>query len=154
RSFAENGYPEVNLLLAEPIIVVNLPGRSFVALDTKLGWSFVGDTFIPLMKGIAGIYVNRQRSLSISAWYQSTLSKEAEAQTFELGVGRALGYFCDWKGAGASAATSRSHSCEATAPTDLDCALRLIETRRRDKQAGHRGRGRRGNCFGQWSGMV
>lgn len=96
RSFASDGYPEVNLLLAEPIVVVHLPGRSFVAWDTKLGWSFVGNTFIPLMKGVAGIYVNRQRSLSISAWYQGTLSKAAETQTFDFGVGTALAYFFDW----------------------------------------------------------
>jgi len=80
----------------EPIVVVNLPDRAFVAFDTKLGWSFVGETFIPLMKGVAGAYLNRQRSLSISAWYQSTLSSAAEAQTFEFGVGTALAYFFDW----------------------------------------------------------
>jgi hypothetical protein len=96
RSFASDGYPELNLLLAEPIVVVYLPVRSFVALDTKLGWSFVGNTFIPLMKGVAGIYMNRQRSLSISAWYQASLSKPAEAQTFDFGVGTALAYFFDW----------------------------------------------------------
>lgn len=96
RSFASSGYPEVNLLLVEPIVVANLPGRTFVAFDTKLGCSFAGDTFIPVLKGVAGIYLNRQKSLSISAWYQASLSDAAEAQTFEYGVGTALAYFFDW----------------------------------------------------------
>jgi hypothetical protein len=96
RSFASSGYPEVNLLLVEPIVIVNLPGRSFVVFDTKLGWSFVTDAFIPVLKGVAGIYLNRQKSLSISAWYQASLSDAAEAQTFEYGVGTALAYFFDW----------------------------------------------------------
>ncbi len=56
----------------------------------------MGDTFIPLLEEIAGIYVNRQRSLSISAWYQASLSKAAQAQTFDFGVGTALAYFFDW----------------------------------------------------------
>jgi hypothetical protein len=96
RSFATHGYPELNVLLVEPIVVVNLPGRSFVVLDAKLGWSFVSDKFIPLIKAVAGIYLNRQKSLSISAWYQASLSSAAEAQTFKYGVGTALAYFFDW----------------------------------------------------------
>jgi hypothetical protein len=97
RSFASDGYPELNLLVAEPFVVVHLPGRSFVAFDAKLGFSFVGSTtFVPVLKGVAGIYVNRQRSLSISAWYQGSLTKAAEVQTFDFGVGTALAYFFDW----------------------------------------------------------
>jgi hypothetical protein len=96
RSFASNGYPELNVLIVEPIVVVNLPARSFVALDTKLGWSFVDGSFLPLMKGIGGIYMNRQKSLSISAWYQAALSSTARERLFDFGVGTALAYFFDW----------------------------------------------------------
>lgn len=96
RSFASSGYPELNLLLADPILVVNLPGRTFVALDTKLGWNLEDSSFLPVMKGVAGIYMNRQKSLSISAWYQSALTSEAADQTFKFGVGTALAYFFDW----------------------------------------------------------
>jgi hypothetical protein len=97
RSFASSGYPEVDLFVAEPIVVVNFPRRSFVALDTRLGVSFVGGTtFVPVIRGIVGAYMNRQRSLSVSAWYQASLSSAAEAQSFNYGVGMALAYFFDW----------------------------------------------------------
>ncbi len=90
------GSPEVNLLVFEPILVFALPGRSFLALDTRLGWDFASDTFLPLMKGTAGLFVDRQKSLSISAWYQASLTSAAEAQTFDYGVGLGLAYFFDW----------------------------------------------------------
>ncbi len=48
------------------------------------------------MKGVVGIYINRQKSLSISAWYQRALSHDAEQQTFTYGVGTALAYYFDW----------------------------------------------------------
>ena len=96
RSFASSGYPEVNVLVADPILVLNLPGRSFVALDTKLGWNLEDSSFVPVMKGVVGIYINRQKSLSISAWYQAALTSEAADQTFKFGVGTALAYFFDW----------------------------------------------------------
>lgn len=96
RSFASNGYPELDLLLFDPVLVVNLPGRSFVGLDTKLGWSFVDSSFLPVMKGILGIYIDRQRTLSVSAWYQAALTSEAIDQTFKVGVGVALAHFFDW----------------------------------------------------------
>lgn len=96
RSFASSGYPELNLLLVDPILVVNLPGRTFAALDTKLGWNLVSRSFVPVMKGIVGIYINRQKSVSISAWYQASLSDAAEAEIFKFGVGTALAYFFDW----------------------------------------------------------
>ncbi len=90
------GYPEINRLLLEPILVFNLPGRSFLALDTKLGWDFVGETFVPVMKGVAGMFVDRQKSLSISAWYQASLSSTAADETFKYGVGLGLAYYFDW----------------------------------------------------------
>jgi len=96
RSFAAGGHPELNMLVLEPILVANLPGRSFVALDTRLGWSFVDGTFVPLMKGVAGFFVDRQRSLSISAWYQTSLSSAAVTQSFKFEVGTGLAYFFDW----------------------------------------------------------
>jgi hypothetical protein len=90
-------YPELNLLLLEPILVANLPGRAFVSLDTKLGWNLAQDgSFIPTMKGVAGIFVDRRKSLSMSAWYQQPLTSEAEAQSFESEVGLGLAYFFDW----------------------------------------------------------
>jgi hypothetical protein len=97
RSLGETpGYPELNFLLLEPILVFNLPGRSYLALDTKLGWSFVTGTFVPVMKAVAGIYTDRQKSLSISAWYQAALTSEAAAQTFKYGLGLGLAYYFDW----------------------------------------------------------
>ena len=90
------GYAELNLLQLEPILVFNLPGRSFLALDTKLGWNLVRSTFIPLMKGVAGIVVDRQKSLSISVWYQAALSSVAAAEFFKYEVGLGLAYYFDW----------------------------------------------------------
>ena len=97
RSLGSTGnYPELNLLLLEPIVVFNLPGRSFMGLDTRLGWNFATGTFIPTMKGMAGIFIDRQKSLSISAWYQATLSQPAASQFYKYGVGMGLAYFFDW----------------------------------------------------------
>jgi hypothetical protein len=96
RSLGSTGtYPELNLLLLEPIVVFKLPGRSFVGLDTRLGWNFATSTFIPLMKGMAGMFIDRQKSLSVSAWYQATLSQAAAAQFFKYEVGTGLSYFFD-----------------------------------------------------------
>ena len=97
RSVGSTGtYPELNILIVQPILVGNLPGRSFVALDTRLGWSFATSTFVPIMKGMAGIFIDRQKSLSVSAWYQATLSQAAASQFFKYGVGMGLAYFFDW----------------------------------------------------------
>ena len=89
-------YPELNLLVLEPILVASLPGRSFVGLDTRLGWNFTTGTFIPLMKGMAGFFVDRQKSLSISAWYQATLTEAAASQFYKYEIGMGLAYFFDW----------------------------------------------------------
>ncbi len=89
-------YPELNILFVQPILVCKLPGRSFVGLDTRLGWNFATGTFVPIMKGMAGIFIDRQKSLSVSAWYQATLSQPAASQYFKYGVGMGLAYFFDW----------------------------------------------------------
>ena len=89
-------YPEVNLLILEPIVAFNLPGRSYLAIDTRLGWSFVTGTFIPLMKFAAGIFTDRERTVSISAWYQPTLSQPAADEVFKYSVGAGIAYFFDW----------------------------------------------------------
>ena len=90
------GYPEVNLLQLEPILVFALPGRSFLALDTRLGKDFVSGTFVPLMKGVAGLFVDRQKSLSITSWYQASLTDAAVSQSYQYEVGLGLAYFFDW----------------------------------------------------------
>jgi hypothetical protein len=90
------GYAEMNLLQLEPILVANLPGRSFLALDTKLVWNLESGTFVPMMKGVGGIVVDRQRSLSISAWYQAALTSVAAAEFFKYEVGLGLAYYFDW----------------------------------------------------------
>ena len=86
---------ELNLLILEPIVAVNLPGRSYLAIDTRLGWSFVSGTFIPLMKFAAGIFTDRERTVSISAWYQPTLSQPAADEVFKYSVGAGIAYFFD-----------------------------------------------------------
>jgi hypothetical protein len=97
RSLGSSGsYPALNVLLVEPIVAVNLPGRSFLALDTRLGWDFVTGTFLPLMKGMAGIFTDRQKSLSVSVWYQAALSQPAASQLYKYEVGTGLAYFFDW----------------------------------------------------------
>ena len=97
RSLGSTGtYPELNLLIVEPIVVCKLPGRSFVGLDTRLAWNFATGTFIPIMKGMAGLFIDRQKSLSVSAWYQATLTQPAASQFFKYGVGMGLAYFFDW----------------------------------------------------------
>ncbi len=89
-------YPETNLLYVEPILALNLPGRSYLALDTRLGWNFVTGTFIPVMKGAAGLFLDRQKSVSVSAWYQAVLTQPAAEQFFKYEIGTGLAYFFDW----------------------------------------------------------
>ena len=96
RSFAENGGPEFSRLLLEPVLVVSLPGRSFLVLDTRLGVNLIDGSFVPVMKGVVGMFIDRQKSLSISAWYQRSLSDAAVAQSFEWAVGTGLAYYFDW----------------------------------------------------------
>ena len=91
-----DSYQELNQLWLEPILVFNLPGRTFLALDTRLGWDFFRGTFAPVMKGVGGIFVDRQRSVAISAWYQASLTSEAVPVTFKYGVGLALAHYFDW----------------------------------------------------------
>jgi hypothetical protein len=89
-------YPELDILYVEPIVAVNLPRRSYLALDARLGWDFVTDTFVPIVKGVAGLFIDRQKSLAISAWYQATLSQRAKAEFYSYGVGMGLAYYFDW----------------------------------------------------------
>jgi hypothetical protein len=97
RSFAEGvGFPEIDVLQLRPIVVVGLPAMAFAALDTSLAWDLVRGTFLPVMKGVLGKYVDRQKSLLISAWLQGALTREAAAQTFRYGFGLNLAYFFDW----------------------------------------------------------
>jgi hypothetical protein len=102
RSFASRGHPELDWLLFEPIVVLNLPGRSFLALDTRLGWNLDDGSLLPLIKGIAGLYLDRRKSLSVAAWYQVALSSanqssgDVETEALKFGVGTSLGYFFDW----------------------------------------------------------
>jgi hypothetical protein len=97
HSFGTLGtYPGVNLLVLRPILVFNLPSTTFIALDTKLGWDFIGDFFVPVMKFQAGKIFGRERSVSIAAWYQVTLNTIGQRDTFNYGVGFNLSYFFDW----------------------------------------------------------
>jgi hypothetical protein len=91
-----DSYQELNQLWLEPILVFNLPGRTFLALDTKLGWDFFRGTFAPVMKGVGGIFVDRQRSVAVSAWYQGALTSAAIPVTFKYGVGLGLAHYFDW----------------------------------------------------------
>lgn len=89
-------YQELNQLWLEPILVFNLPGRTFLALDTKLGWDFFRGAFAPVMKGVGGIFIDRQRTVAISAWYQGALTSAAIPVTFKYGVGLGLAHYFDW----------------------------------------------------------
>lgn len=89
-------YQRQSLLVFEPIVVFNLPGRTFVALDTKLGIDLTASVFVPVLKALGGLYTDRQKSLSITAWYQTALTNEAVDRTFKFGVGLGLAYYFDW----------------------------------------------------------
>jgi hypothetical protein len=89
-------YPEVNLAFVEPILAVNLPGRSYFALDARFGRDFVRDSFFPLLKGVTGLFIDRQKTLSVSAWYQRALSDRAEELFFRYAVGTGIAYYFDW----------------------------------------------------------
>jgi len=91
-----DSYQELNQLWLEPILVFNLPGRTFLALDTKLGWDFFRGAFAPVMKGVGGIFVDRQRSVAIAVWYQGALTSAAIPSTFKYGVGFGLSHYFDW----------------------------------------------------------
>jgi hypothetical protein len=97
HSFGTLGsYPGVNLLVLRPILVFNLPSTTFIAIDTKLGWDFISEIFVPVMKFQAGKIFGRERNVSIAAWYQLTLNNVGQQDTFNYGVGFNLSYFFDW----------------------------------------------------------
>ena len=102
RSFGPLGnYPELNLLYLRPILTFGLPASFFAALDTKLEWNFAnGGTFLPVMRAVAGKFVDSGRSLAILAWYQASLTSESAWRTFpfcfNFGVGLGLSYFFEW----------------------------------------------------------
>jgi len=97
KSVSSNpAYASVNLLIIERIVVFNLPGRSFVALDARFGIDLATGAFIPILKGRAGLHTDREKSLSISAWYQAALTQEAVARSFKYQVGMGLAYNFDW----------------------------------------------------------
>jgi hypothetical protein len=91
-----DNHVQINALLFEPIVVANLPGRSFLALDTKLLWNLVDHSFVPVMKGVAGLFTDRQKAVSISVWCQASLLHAAVSQSFEYGLGLGLAYYFDW----------------------------------------------------------
>jgi len=97
QSFGNRGkYPSLEVLYLRPILVASLPALAFAALDTKLAWNFANGSFVPVMKASVGRFVDRERSLSVSAWYQASLTSAAVSQSFKFGVGVGLSYFFDW----------------------------------------------------------
>ncbi len=89
-------YPGVNLLVVRPILVFNLPSTTFLSVDTKLGWDFLHQVFVPVMRFQGGKLIGRDRDLSISAWYQLALNKVGQQDSFNFGVGFNFSYFFDW----------------------------------------------------------
>ncbi|MGZ6036824.1 MAG: hypothetical protein ACXWLG_15350, partial [Myxococcaceae bacterium] len=101
KSFGSLGsYTELDLLSFRPILVFGLPANAFVALDTKLGWDLANGSFVPVMKLAVGKFIDRGKSLSITAWYQASLTSESVWRTFPGGykfsVGVGISYFFDW----------------------------------------------------------
>jgi hypothetical protein len=45
---------------------------------------------------VAGLFTDRQKSLSVSGWYQATLSQPAAAVFYKYEVGLGLAYYFDW----------------------------------------------------------
>jgi hypothetical protein len=89
-------YPGVNFVELRPIFVFNLPDATFVSVDTKLGWDFIKQIFVPVMKFQAGKLIGRDRDVSIAAWYQLSLTTQGRVDSFDFGVGVNLSYFFDW----------------------------------------------------------
>jgi hypothetical protein len=48
------------------------------------------------MKGEAGVFLDRQKSVSVSACHQAALSQPAADQLFKHGVGAGIAFFFDW----------------------------------------------------------
>lgn len=96
RSFDDHGDPALDTLMLEPILVFNLPGRGFLVLDTKLAWGLDDGSFTPVMKVVAGAFLDRKKSVSVSAWYQTSLTHAAIAHSFDYGVGVGLAHYFDW----------------------------------------------------------
>jgi hypothetical protein len=48
------------------------------------------------MKGVAGIFVDRQKSLSVPVWYQAALTSAAVTYFFKYGYGIGLAYYFEW----------------------------------------------------------
>ncbi len=89
-------YPGVNFLVLHPILVFNLPSTTFLSIDTKLGWDFIHQVFVPVMRFQGGKLIGRDHDVSISAWYQVTLNHVGQQDSFNFGVGFNFSYFFDW----------------------------------------------------------
>ena len=96
RSVKDDGYPAMNILVLEPILVFKLPGRAFAVLDTRLAWNLENHVFVPLMKGVVGLFLDQQKSVSVSAWYLTSLTDAAVAQSLDYGFGVGLAHYFDW----------------------------------------------------------
>lgn len=97
KSFGHLGnYAGVNFLLLRPILVCNLPSMVFVAVDTRLGYDFIKDIFVPVMRFQGGKLIGRDRNVSIAAYYQLSLNTVGKQDSFDFGVGASLSYFFDW----------------------------------------------------------
>jgi hypothetical protein len=96
RSFKDDGYPTMNILVLEPILVFKLPGRAFAVLDTRLAWNLENHVFVPLMKGVVGLFLDQQKSVSVSAWYLTSLTDAAVSQSLDYGFGVGLAHYFDW----------------------------------------------------------
>lgn len=81
-----------------PVFDVKAPAGApnvMIILIDDMGFC-MPSTFVPIMEGMAGLFVDRQKSLAVSAWYQATLSQPAASEFYKYGVGMGLAYFFDW----------------------------------------------------------
>jgi hypothetical protein len=97
KSFGHLGnYPGVNFLVLRPILACNLPSQVFIAVDTRLGYDFIKEIFVPVMRFQGGKLIGRERNVSIAAYYQLSLNTVGKQDSFDFGVGASLSYFFDW----------------------------------------------------------
>ena len=97
KSFGNlESYSGVNFLQLRPIVAFNLPSQFYIAVDTQLGWDFIKQIFVPVMRFEAGKLIGRERNVSIGAWYQLSLNTVGKQDSFAYGIGTSVSYFFDW----------------------------------------------------------
>jgi len=87
---------DLSLLNVDLIASVNFPGRTFVALEPRFAYEFTSRSTIVMAKLAGGIFTDRDKTTSVTAWYQPAWNVGGTLDLWNYSAGLAVGHFFDW----------------------------------------------------------